>query len=417
LPEVLLTFAGLSWQKGSAAQVVSLVSQIRKFRKDICISLLSHYADLDAGPAKKLGVDIVGYPLYRHTTANTRSLELMLVRMGSAGSALARRAGFSVPLRDEGVSSAYRRANLVLDLSGDSFRDSPGGKSIAHNVNLLACQAFGVPYALASQSLGPFRWHSRSLTRYCLNQARLIYIRERRTLRVLTDLGVNTRLIELAPDLAFALPAASSEEVSRILFSEYPNVDTLLRPWVGISTSSLFFTRLSRSNRKLFLRRIVELALHVNRTIGGSVFLIPHEIRPPQLGIDDVSAADLLATALDCPPWLHVIRGNYGPSEIKGIVSRFDALIACRMHAGIAALSSGIPTLMISWSHKYAGVMEDLGLAEFVWDFLAPAGRELGPLFDELWQQRRSVSERLHDFNARAQFEIGTTVEKILSLL
>jgi len=417
LPEVLLTFTGLSWQKGAAAQVVSLVSQIRRVRKDIRISLLSHYADLDAGPAKKVGIDVVGYPLSRYTTPNTRSLELMLMRIGSAGWALARRAGFGVPIRDEGVISAYRRADLVLDLSGDSFRDPPGGKSIAHNVNLLACQAFGVPYALVSQSLGPFRWHSRSLTRYCLNQARLIYIRERRTWRVLTDLGVKTCLVDLAPDVAFTLPAASAEEVNQIFFSEHPNVQTLPRPWVGISTSSLFFTRLSRSNRKLFLRRIIELALHVNHTIGGSIFLVPHEIRPPQLGIDDVCAADIVAKALECPPWLHVIRGNYGPSEIKGIVSCFDAFVACRMHAGIAALSSGIPTAMISWSHKYAGVMEEVGLPEFVWDLLAPGGTHLSNVFDELWRQRRSVSERLRDFNTRAQFDISRAVEKILSFV
>jgi len=274
-----------------------------------------------------------------------------------------------------------------------------------------------VPYVLVSQSLGPFRRHNRPLTRYCLNKARLIYIREKRTSRVLRDMGVRADLLALAPDVAFTLPSASFDEMNSLLRSECLNIERLPRPWIGISPSSLFLTRFSRLNRQRFVSGMTKLALHVHRTVGGTVFLIPHEIRPPQLGIDDLAAADVLSKALAFPPWLHTIRGNYSPSEIKSLVSCFDAFIACRMHAGIAALSSSVPTLMISWSHKYEGVMEELGLSQFVWNFFDLKGRDLSSLWDELWTHRRSVCERLEEFNSQADASISKVVESILKFV
>ena len=64
------------------------------------------------------------------------------------------------------------------------------------------------------------------------------------------------------------------------------------------------------------------------------------------------------------------------------------SLIASRMHAGIAGLSSGVPTLFAGWSHKYLGLMEEIGLGEFVWEQRDAAPGSLPPLFDRMWRER-----------------------------
>jgi polysaccharide pyruvyl transferase WcaK-like protein len=283
-------------------------------------------------------------------------------------------------------------------------------------VNLLACQAIGVPYALVSQSLGPIRWYNRPLTRYCLNRARLIYIREKRTLQMLTEMGVEASLLNVAPDLAFALPASTANEVDNILDLEFHNLSRLPRPWIGISVSALPLTRLKHYDGNCIFKALRELIEHLNRTLGGTVFLVPHEIRPATLGLDDVSASEFLSKSLRDPTWLQLLRGDYSPSDLKGIISRFDAFVACRMHAGIAALSSGVPTLMISWSHKYEGVMEELALSQFVWRPRFPS-RNLISLFDEMWHRRGEVSRQLQLFNADAGSAIQTTIAKVLSFV
>ena len=416
MSEILLTFTGLALQKGAAAQVVSLVAQIREIRPDVHLTLLSHYSDLDAPWAAKLGIRVRRIPAYARCHVEFTKRPDAGAPVGIVGVGLARRAGLATSeTPTEVVSAAYRRADLVLDLSGDSYRDPPGGRSIAHNVNLLACQAVGVPYALVSQSLGPFDRWNRCITRYCLNHARLIYVRELNTLRLLSRMGVRSSLLHLAPDLAYTLPSAPAAEVDRIICAEWSDLAWLPRPWVGISTSDLLFTRLSRSARTSTIRELSGLALHINRTLSASVILVPHYRVPEQLGTDDVSAADLIAAQLGRPPWLVVCRGDYGPSEIKGLIARFDAFVACRMHAGIAALSSNVPTLMVAWSSKYDGLMEEMGLRQFVWNVVGSAPNSLAHLFDRLWQQRDFVQEHLRAVNATTGVAVRKAVERIFT--
>jgi polysaccharide pyruvyl transferase WcaK-like protein len=38
------------------------------------------------------------------------------------------------------------------------------------------------------------------------------------------------------------------------------------------------------------------------------------------------------------------------------------------MHSCIAALSSNVPTLALGWSHKYRGIMKEVGLERYVFD-------------------------------------------------
>jgi polysaccharide pyruvyl transferase WcaK-like protein len=57
-------------------------------------------------------------------------------------------------------------------------------------------------------------------------------------------------------------------------------------------------------------------------------------------------------------------------SELKGVISKLGLLIAARTHATIAAFSSGIPTISISYSTKAIGLNEQmLGST----DYLIPA--------------------------------------------
>ena len=418
MPEILITFATLSVSKGSAAQVISFLSEARALRDDLNITLVSHHSDLDAGAARPLGVNLVGYPLGRATRLNTRSLFMLLTRMR----VLAGRALETVGLPQEFVTreqvvQAYRRADLILDFSGDSYRDRPGGVSIAHNVNLLAAQAARVPCVVMSQSLGPFRRYNRPLTRYCLNQARLIYIRELRTAELLLRLGVQPGLLYLAPDLAFVLPAAPPAVVSRMLAEAGLVSEHTPRPWVGLSLSSLTKAISQDGDANAYFAAMGRLVRHVRGRLGASVFLVPHEINPPQLGEDDVAAAEKFVEMMGRPAWLHTVAGDYGPCELKGLIASFDAFVGGRMHAAIAALSSGVPTMTVSWSHKYEGLMEQIGMPEFSWSMNDKAGRDTTDIFDALWRRRAAARERLIEFTEHSRPLIREAVRRTLDVM
>jgi len=412
---VLLTFATVSWQKGSAAQVQSLVAELRRTRPDLRFRLLSQCPELDGAAAKELGVEVVDPGFAPGSGRDRRSVSLMSRRLACIASDGMRRAipGWRGGTSDP-VARAYREADFVLDLSGDSYRDRPGGFAPAHHANLMAALAAGVPYGLVSQSLGPFRAPNRPVVGYLLSRAALIYIRERRTREILRGLGVPADRLELAPDVAFALEARSPEP---IWAAEGIDPGRAERPRVAVSVSGLALRLSSRGRTNRYLAESVRLVEHIRSRYGASVFLVPHEVHPPYYGPDDRAAADELVRALGGPAWLRPIRGDHDASRLKGLIAQCDALVASRMHAAIAGLSSGVPTLMVSWSHKYRGVMDEIGLEGCVWDPEDPGADSIRDMFDRLWNDREETARRLRRYTAGARRQIERMGERIGALI
>ena len=50
-----------------------------------------------------------------------------------------------------------------------------------------------------------------------------------------------------------------------------------------------------------------------------------------------------------------------------------DVFVGGRMHANIAALSQETPTVAVSYSHKFRGIMSELGQSAYVTELLDPA--------------------------------------------
>ena len=143
----------------------------------------------------------------------------------------------------------------------------------------------------SSQSIGPFWRSNRPLARYFLNRADLVYIRERRTEKILEKLGVRPDRIHRAPDVAFAL---APESAAPIWNAERLDPERLMRPWIGVSVSHLAL-RLGRGgggNR--YLDEMLRTVAHIHRRLGATVLLIPHEINPAFYGTDDRAAAETL---------------------------------------------------------------------------------------------------------------------------
>lgn len=89
-----------------------------------------------------------------------------------------------------------------------------------------------------------------------------------------------------------------------------------------------------------------------------TVSLVPH-VNVPKIPRDhDGAACDLLNAEF---PAVDRIAAFASPSAAKSYILELDFLVCARMHATIAAYSSAVPVVPISYSHKFEGLYGGLG--------------------------------------------------------
>lgn len=247
---------------------------------------------------------------------------------------------------------AARRCDLVLDIgAGDSFADIYGASRItkmiaAQNIVMAARR----PLVLAPQTIGPFeRPRIRRLALNVMRRSRLVATRDTLSTGFAREMGYRGPLIE-ASDVALRLPhdrPAPRPPESPVR--------------VGVNVSGLLFnggyTRDNMFGLKADYPALVRDMLGFFGRAGCEVHLVGHVISPWPVEDDHAVARTLAA---DFPGTI-VAPAFASPSEAKSYIAGLDFFTGARMHACIAALSSGVPVLPVAYSRKFAGLFGTLG--------------------------------------------------------
>ena len=253
------------------------------------------------------------------------------------------------------------RSDLVVDLSGDMLTESHGIKlAISHFGPLMTAHLLRVPYFICAQSIGPFR-KLRRLAKFLLSNALKVTTRE--PISTLWLNGFDVRADQHA-DLAFLLTPTAP-----------PKLDQ--DPTIGVNVSTLY----ADLYHSFTQRSIVdELAKALNR-LCRPVILIPH-VTGPNPSQDDRTILAELREKLTCPN--QFVDDDLGPSEIKALIAATTVFIGARFHSCIAALSTQVPTIALSYSHKSLGIMSSVGLQNFVLDYQGTSAQTIEQLVEEI---------------------------------
>jgi colanic acid/amylovoran biosynthesis protein len=246
-----------------------------------------------------------------------------------------------------------KRCDLVCDIgAGDSFADIYGlRRFISVSFSKIAVPRPRQRLILSPQTIGPFeRWWTKYLARWLMTRCRAVVVRDHLSLKVLGDMKVRTNVIE-ATDVAFRLPYRPADGSG----------NGGIR--IGINISGLLFnggyTRQNMFNLVVDYPRLVRTLLEwFDQQRGCQVHLISHVISEASPVEDDHRIAHQLAAGF---PGMIVAPRFASPSAAKSYISGMDFFCGSRMHACIAAFSSGVPTIPISYSRKFTGLFESLG--------------------------------------------------------
>ena len=94
---------------------------------------------------------------------------------------------------------------------------------------------------------------------------------------------------------------------------------------------------------------------------------------------------------------LFLAKGIYDPSGVKYIIGLSDYFIGSRMHACVAAVSQSIPTVSIAYSRKFRGVMETIGMEDYVADPKMMDEQSIIALIDAAYERRADIRKVLED--------------------
>jgi colanic acid/amylovoran biosynthesis protein len=389
MTKILMTGTFSSLNKGDAAMQISTMYAVKKYIHDAVFTLLTPFPEIDS--RRYTNVKIV-----KSSLLSPSKLFLLLFRCVLWSISHKVFCSNLKKLIDQKELQEYVQAEIILHVSGDGFGEV---YSVPAAISQYCVVLLGIllnkPVVIYAQSLGPFKI-TKFLARSILNKVALITVREELSEQYLQKTGVNRPPIYLTADSSFLLRPATEERVNEIMMKEGCNKGG--NHFVCISASRLIASRYkhrkSRPKYPTFIELMAQLVDYLTTELNAMVILLPHVIGPYER-TDDRILAKQIYEMVKLKHKAKVINNEYTPREIRGIFRRCDLLIGGRTHACIAAISMGVPTIAIAYSHKTYGIMKMLDLEKYICDASTLEINELTSKIDELLLAREKIKREL----------------------
>jgi polysaccharide pyruvyl transferase CsaB len=210
-------------------------------------------------------------------------------------------------------------------------------------------QAIGVPTATYAIGVGPLERHEeRRAVAEVLNGMVAITVRDLVTRRLLEQIGV-TREIAVTADPALLL-AASPVCTAEL---ECSGTDRA-RHLVGMSVREPGGA-VHGLEPGVYHRLLADAADFVAERFDANLVFVPMERQ-------DIGHAHRVIAEMGRPDRAWVIKGDYTPREMLGMMSEIDLAIGMRLHFVIFAALAGVPVLALPYASKVTGFLERLGV-------------------------------------------------------
>lgn len=252
--------------------------------------------------------------------------------------------------------NTLKKMDVIYDFTaGDSFSDIYGLKRFLRWTMNKQCVIFAKKsLILGSQTYGPYkRVLSIMWACHIMKKAYRVYARDDISKKVVEKMSKRDDICKTV-DVAFALPYDKDkyhvQEKGKIKIGFNPS--GLL--WAGgYNGKNQFSLKLD------YQKYCIELIENLYKSGKYDVYLIPHVLYNDLSCVDnDIIACNALRErfpGLIVSPWFDT------PMDAKSYISNMDIFIGSRMHATIAAFTSGVVTIPVSYSRKFEGLFNSIG--------------------------------------------------------
>lgn len=280
----------------------------------------------------------------------------------------------------------YTKSDIVIDISGDSISEVTGFRgTVYHFLHVWLAITLNKPIVIYAQSVGPFKF-TKPLAKSLLNKVGMITLRGKTSYDYLKKIGIDRPPIYLTADLAFLMEPSTEEEIDKIILDN--KID---RHFVGLSVSYKMATEYQIYDK--YIDMMAKTTDYIIENLHTTVVFIPHVTGPKK--DDDRTIADNIYKIANNKNHIILIKNNYTPQDMKGIIGRCDLFIGARMHACIGALSMCVPTINISYHHKSNDIMSMFGLEKNILSVNNVNFDDLTSKINDVWSKRNEIKVQL----------------------
>lgn len=329
---------------GVEALVTTTIEQLRQRLANAEFLVLDRMPEFDSSriktPDVKFKLDETVRPLF------STKLRRTMLQLSDHVEALGR--DYQATIRD------LESADAVVASGGDVFCSEYGHRSLlSHLEPLRIARKAGVPVFIHAQSIGPFK--SDEDTKAFLDVASdvtHITVRERMTYEYVTGkLQLPKDRVTFTADPAFLLSRTEAPWREHFGFGTD-------RPVIALSTSQAICNWMG-SDYETHFKIWCSVIGWLRKELNAGLIIIPHVQELSTKNDDRILATDL-ARHFNFDRNIQIAGGDFSASDYKGIIAQCDMVVAERMHAAIAGLSSGVPTVVVGYSVKGEGIPSDL---------------------------------------------------------
>lgn len=244
------------------------------------------------------------------------------------------------------VLRAIKNCDVLLSGGGSLLQDSTSTRSLMYYLSITAtAKMMRKKVMLYANGIGPVSGkRNRRLVKQVVNKADLITLREENSYEELLSMGVNPKKCFVTADPVFTMDGISPEQAQDILKAEGVPMD---KPMVVVSVRNW-------KDMDKFIGRFAEMCDIIVEKYDRNIVFLGMQM-PNDITVSEKVRKKMKQNA-------YILKGNYSPYEVMGIISQADFILSMRLHTLIFAARQRVPLIGFIYDPKIEYYLEKLDM-------------------------------------------------------
>lgn len=241
------------------------------------------------------------------------------------------------------IMSTMKRSDIFISGGGSLLQDVTSMKSVPYYLGLIfLAKIFNLKTIFFAQGVGPLNSKfNRLLTKKILKNIDYISVRDKDSMQLLNEIGINKNVVNLTEDPVYGLYNKENEEIN-IKTKDINKIGISIRNW----------------NDNNYINHI---ALFLNDLNKENNFNI--EILPFHKG-EDIKISNKLKSKLNMNATVIDYTDDF--DKINELYKNFDLFIGVRFHSLVFAAVNSVPFIGISYDPKVTTLIKDFGYQDLI---------------------------------------------------